>query len=240
MNAQKGDRLFTRPAIVAGVTLVHLAVGAALLMLPAPVVPPSGVTAIDVQFAETALPPPPPLERDPAPIIEPPSPQPIPSNSFAADPDSPLIAASNEPEILMQNQADRAPAQLPEPSSQRPASGLDQAQIAAVLNQITCSRLTRQRHEDCPKTNPFDVAEAVAARAAPEDMVSLARPDLPMSAMEQFLAKQDGPGHMFPGMDADMFADTMAPGAYDAARIRDGDAPRWSDKMKRGFTRTSD
>lgn len=236
MNALKGDTQFGRLAIIAAVTLIHVGVGALFLMIPLPTLKTTDVPAIDVQFADPA--------REPVDLPEPVSPldatpraPPSPRSDSAIPSSNPSPQTTvTAPEILTQLDASSQPAQDLETAADG-VSPLDQEQVAAVLNQMTCAKLARRRDDACPKTNPFDVAEAAAARASREHKGILMLPDLPMSAMEQFLAKQNGPGHMFPGMDADLFADPMAPGAYDAARIRNGDAPLWSEEMKRGFTK---
>ena len=57
----------------------------------------------------------------------------------------------------------------------------------------------------------------------------------PKSAVEGFFAKQDEDPFMFPGMDAALFTEGMAPGAYNAQRIRNGQDPLWDQEMIDGF-----
>ena len=105
-------------------------------------------------------------------------------------------------------------------------------EIALVLRRAACAQLRRARDETCPRD---DVFAAIEARTADAKHPFTILPDLPLNAMEQFLARQEAPGHMFPGMSADLFDNPMPSGAYDAQRIRNGQEPLWSKETRDSF-----
>lgn len=249
MTVFAGDTLKAKSGIVAGVTLAHAVVLAIVATIPLSSIKTESVAVLNVEFVEAPAAPtpeispidPPPAKTDPQsqapPQITAPEPvQPAPdverpdSNADGLD-----ILTSLEPGMDDQ----------PMPSASTGASNgtsasktIDERQIAQALRLFSCQRLTGARDEDCPKPDPFAVAEALDAR----QQAALDPQQIPAfnqeNAAEQFFSRQKQARHMFPGMDTDLFGDTLPSGANTASRIREGREPLWSEDMKRGFTRS--
>ncbi len=247
MSALVGDVRELRLWIVAGVSLVHAALIAALLLIPIPVVRHTAVTIVDIEFAEIEqeLPPlaPPPLPvvpnrlpelaQRPKPLS---APEPPPASGTSANPLSSqsLEPAASSVEVLTQLEPAAAPASA---ATRLAANDGDQDKVARTLRLLSCQKLSRDPDETCPKRDPFEVAEALAARElATHNPTAISVFDQ-QNAAERFFSRQSQDRHMFPGMDADLFADPAPPGANDAERIRNGGSPNWSEEMKRGFTK---
>ena len=196
---------------------------------------------LEIDFAELPSPEPetPPL-AEPAAVPEPDKqdapearPDPIPDRSIATAP---------SPKILTQLETKNAATVAPPRSEPVPAVDADQtvdpSVLAAVLQRVDCQRLSHKIDEKCPKLDPFDIAEATLARQtaapAPNQLVG----DYgPKSMLEGFFSQRDSDPFLIPGMDGDLFTPGMAPGAYDAQRIRNGQAPLWSQEMRDGFSK---
>ncbi|MEL7540289.1 MAG: hypothetical protein AAGJ51_05255, partial [Pseudomonadota bacterium] len=110
--------------------------------------------------------------------------------------------------------------------------------VSAVLQSLSCQRLSSHRDEACPQLDPFDVAAASDARqtAAPEAPLLRGKYG-PKNALERFASQKDRAPYIMPGMSADLFSEGMSPGAYNAQRIREGRSPLWDKEMERGFRR---
>jgi len=218
-----------------GVGLIHVAMVALLLnvtIAPIPATQPSAVEILIVDpEPETAVPA---TADDPTvvePIVKtPPSAQSGPE-ATPSDPEEAVAV----PEVLVQTETESVQTDPVETSAGEPSEMITSDQIAAVLQGLSCQSLTRKPQQDCPETDPFTAADAIAIREGS------ARGPAPLSfqfqqnTTEQFFANQKKARHMFPGMDADMFADPQPSGAYTADRIRNGQEPLWSEELKRGF-----
>jgi len=121
------------------------------------------------------------------------------------------------------------------------AQTVDPNALAAVLQRVDCQRLSFKVDEDCPKLDPFDVAEASMARQmAVPSSAQLVGDYGPKSMLEGVFSQRDKDPYLMPGMDGELFTSGMAPGAYDAQRIRNGRAPLWSKEMTDGFTKSDE
>ncbi|MEM1087316.1 MAG: hypothetical protein AAGH90_06270 [Pseudomonadota bacterium] len=106
------------------------------------------------------------------------------------------------------------------------------AQAAEALRRLECAKITYERREDCPPSDPFAAADAQQGlrKQTEANPFSALDPNAhgPKTAIEQWAAKNDdfAPVSLF-GEDNSIFLDTMAPGAYNAQRIRNGDRPIW-------------
>ena len=224
---------------------VHLTLAAILMAMPLPILRQPDMVVVEIEFAER--PEPPPLEISPETEAEP-----IPPTEMEPAPDP--VAAQVEP----------AP-EMPEPRVPEPLTGesevltrldaepptstthadtpndtIDPAKVSQALRLLSCQSLTRAREADCPTPDPFAVADALEARDEAAHNPAAIPVFKEQNAAERFFARQKRNRHMFPGMDADLFGDTLPSGAYDAARIRSGREPLWSEDMKRGFTEPED
>jgi len=161
---------------------------------------------------------------------------PIPTRSVAPAP------APSPKTVLTQLDTENTATVPPPPSdpgpNNDPVQTVDPSVLAAVLQRADCARLSHRTNEDCPKLDPFDVAEASMARqtAAPAP-AQLVGDYGPKSMLEGFFSQRDRDPYLMPGMDGDLFTPGMAPGAYDAQRLRNGQAPLWSQEMRDGFTK---
>lgn len=192
---------------------------------------------LDIAFAEV-LPLP-----EPEPELEPePEPEPVVQEAPLVAPRSdPSVAPAPSPKtVLTQLQSDASPAVAPQTSDPAPpddpAPTVDTGALAQVLQRAECQRLSLKAKDDCPKADPFAVAEASMARqgSAPTS-AQLAGNYGPKSMLEGFFSQRDNVPYLMPGMDGDLFTAGLAPGAYDAQRIRNGQAPLWSKEMRDGF-----
>ena len=186
---------------------------------------------LDISFAEV-LPLPEP-EPEPEPVVQRASP-------VALNPNPSVAPAPSTKTVLTQLQSETASTAAPQTSNPAPpddtASTVDPSALAAVLQRVECQGLSFKVNEDCPKADPFDVAEASMTRqAAPPASAQLAGDYGPKSMLEGFFSQRDSAPYLMPGMDGDLFTPGMAPGAYDAQRIRNGREPLWSQEMRDGF-----
>ncbi|MEM1037551.1 MAG: hypothetical protein AAGI14_12415 [Pseudomonadota bacterium] len=115
-------------------------------------------------------------------------------------------------------------------TTDQPPSNL--AQAAEALRRLECAKLSYERREDCPPPDPFAAADAQQRlrEQAQETQFSALDPNAygPKTSIEKWAAKNDdfAPVSLF-GEDNSIFLDTMAPGAYNAQRIRNGERPIW-------------
>lgn len=248
MTAFAGDTLKAKSGIVTGVTLAHVVVLAFVATMPLSSIKTEKVAVLNVELAERPAAPAPEIAS-----IDPPAktgphaqappkitaPEPVQPATDVEHPDSNAdgldILTSLEPGMDDQ----RVPsASTGSNTGTSDSETIDERQIAQALRLFSCQRLTRARDEDCSKPDPFAVAEALDAR----QQAALDPQQIPVfnreNAAEQFFSRQKQARHMFPGMDADMFGDTLPSGAYTASRIREGREPLWSEDMKRGFTKS--
>lgn len=228
--------------VIGAVTVVHavlLVWALTLPMTPSNWTPPN---AIEIEFAEARLPDPPPTpEPPPEPLPDPvvaPAPRSVEQEQTAPSSQTPLTT----PSVLTQNApTDEGSVAITAATAQDaadPSEVIDRQTVATVLQSVACQKLTMTRDETCPKLDPFDVADAARARAeAPPSGAALIGDYGPKSMLESFMNQKDRAPFIMPGMSADLFTEGMAPGAYDAQRIRSGREPVWSQEMKDGFTR---
>ena len=238
MSAREGESLSIRPWIVAGITLVHAAVFAAILHFSIPARSGSAPSSINIDFAvlepEATLEP----EIEPEPEIEVDSHRDV--NVEIDILASPPSSARSAPEVLTRRDTFDVEPSNPVSSRDEQTDTIGTDQIAAAMRRAACQTLTQRRETECEPPNPFDQAEAVSSREDSQRAPILIAVFDQQNATERFFSRQNRQRHMFPGMDADLFAAPSAPGAADAARIRSGQAPRWSDEKKRGFTAPQD
>ncbi|MEM9570160.1 MAG: hypothetical protein AAF996_01750 [Pseudomonadota bacterium] len=232
----------TRVLVIGAVTVAHAVLLAWALTLPMNRSKSTPPNAIEIEFAEASVPDSPPRpEPPPEPIPDPlvaPTPRtveqvpPVPSAQTTLT--SPSVLTQNAPTHEGGVPVTAATAQ----EAADPSESIDPQTIATVLQNVACQDLIMTRDETCPKLDPFDVAEASKARAeaAPSGAVLIGDYG-PKSMLENFMNQKDRSPFIMPGMSVDLFTEGMAPGAYDAQRIRSGREPLWSQEMKDGFTR---
>ena len=226
---------------VALATVLHFAVIAGVLVFdsarPAVTTPESLV----IEFAEIELPPPEPIapvepvdETPPSPPERPPAePATVPASTPQSAP-STQGTKTESPSVLTQN----APGEtrLAESSGGDGTNTVSDAQITNVLKLFDCQKLRDHRGDDCPDADPFTAAAAAAERDTVKPK-HWADSDFNKTVMEKFLDREANARFHWP--DADLFADRMPPGAYNAQRIRDGREPLWSKKMRDGFRKNN-
>ena len=232
---------YRRLGTVGLVTILHvgaLSWAAALKIYP-PDPPPRD--SILIEFADMILPPPEPAPADPEPVPPPPRmppiPDPAPADSRPATPDptpTPDTAAtdtSDVPSVLTQDQPS-SPATLASPDTGS-TDTISVAQIVGVLQQLNCQKLRHRPDPACPETDPFDAYTSVAARAEVERVYKYDRRHVSKTVSDKVYEAEVNSRLHWP--DADLFADPLPPGAYDAQRIRNGQEPLWSEDMRAGF-----
>lgn len=235
----KGTRRYRSAAIVIGVTIAHA--GAISLTVSYVFKAPSVFepVALEIELAELELPA---IELEPA--VEPERVAPAETGVNEA----PQAAQERPPMEALTQLETAATAELraPELSSQKPPSNTvsdkantaSLAQIASILEQANCGKLKRRDETDCDPPDPFAVAASNAARQG-EPLEQA--PDSPFAEVgrQDRLAFQVG-AETFKkfGMTGDLFVDPMAPGAYNARRIRNGQEPLWSQEMRDGFRKS--
>lgn len=184
---------------------------------------------LDIAFAEVS-----PLP-EPEPVIQ--------KAPLGAPRSNPSVAPARSSKIVLtQLESDISPIAAPQTSDPAPsddaAPTVDPSALAAVLRRTECQRLSFKAKEDCPKADPFAAAEAsMGQQAAASASAQLAGDYGPKSMLEGFFSQRDRVPYLMPGMDGDLFSPGMAPGAYDAQRIRNGQAPLWSKEMRDGFSK---
>lgn len=236
--------------IVAAVTATHLTFAAILLSvsIPAPVFPDQDVVEIVLADLEPTPPPDPAPEPEPDPIIEAPtpaiqaptpSPAPQPTPQTEIKPEPPAA-----PEVLVQleprDDADIASQPAPATSalSDTPQSDgvVTEAQIADVLQKANCLALKRHEEGACPPPDPFEVAIAAEERDIPPEQLYRSDPRYVAQTVDDKMFEAEA-AKRFLWPDKDLFNDPMAPGAYNARRIRNGQEPLWSQDIRDGFSK---
>lgn len=235
--------------IVVVVTATHLAAAAIILSLsiPPPVFPDQDVVEIVLADLEPAPAP----EREPP--IETPQPTPEPAIVAPAPSSTPQPTPQTEPrpeprlatpEVLVQlepsdgTDVSSQPAPASSTLSDTPLSDgiVTEAQIANVLQKANC--LALKRHEDgaCPPPDPFDVAIAAEERDVPPEQLYRSDPRYVAQTVDDKMFEAEA-AKRFLWPDQDLFNDPMAPGAYNARRIRNGQEPLWSQEIRDGFSK---
>jgi hypothetical protein len=203
------------------------------------------IETIDIQFAEREA------IADPG-APEPALPQPLmaqPSETRPAAPSPPPEItpepAPVQPEVLTQLTPAAAPEETvpaPPAANSDPASSpsdtantVSKTQLASVLQLTQCQKLDRETARDCPETDSFDRALALAERSQKPPEPARVTFYIERNVLEHAFSQNDRAPHLFPGMDGDLFADPLPKGAYNAEQIRNGLAPLWSKEMKDGF-----
>ena len=198
------------------------------------------IAALDIEIVALEQDPPPeaPSLPDPDPEPEPPvieaepiPPRAAPSPIVDQQDSAPAKQTDPQPALEVLTQLDPAPL-APNTDQAPPAGTIAPDEIAQALQRLNCLKLTLHPDEACPKPDPFAVAEALQKRTDerlnPMPMIAFDQ----QNAAERFFSKQSSNPHMFPGMDADLFADPMPKGSYDAERIRNGLAPTWDRELR--------
>ncbi|MEL7040900.1 MAG: hypothetical protein AAGL90_05210 [Pseudomonadota bacterium] len=232
-----------RAMVVAGVSSFHLAAIAALAAHQFAKPSDLELSTVEVLFADIAAPPgPPSAPHEPVPEPEPaPKPKPqretesvvVPEPRSNADAPLPEILTQRDPEPAAPGAAGPSAAEAGHDGTEHPISPATGADLAAVVKHAECLKLQRRDVDDCPPTDPFIAAAARAARALPE-VFDRADPRPAISNVdEQFFNRAAEARLHWP--DDDLFSGPMAPGAYNAQRIRQGLEPLWSEEMKEGF-----
>ena len=241
--------------IVVAVTVTHLAAAAIILSLsiPPPVFPDQDVVEIVLADLEPAVPPDSAPEPAPDLPVEPPTPIPEPAIMAPAPSPVPQPPPQTEPtpeppsatpEVLVQLEPsdgatiENPPSVAADAMSNTPLSDglVTEAQIANVLQKANC--LALKRHEDgaCPPPDPFDVAIAAEERDVPPEQLFRSDPRYVAQTVDDKMFEAET-AKRFLWPDKDLFNDPMAPGAYNARRIRTGQEPLWSQEIRDGFSK---
>lgn len=126
----------------------------------------------------------------------------------------------------------------PAPSTDAGTDAVTPDQIAGVLKQIECQKLTHRIDESCPYADEFAAWTANTERATVERNTEWDRSFRSKSTIDKFYEREVRGRLHWP--DEDLFADPLPPGANDAARIRRGQEPLWSKEMRDGFRKSDD
>lgn len=265
MKVWLGLSQYRRIYIPAGVTIVHAMAIAWLLPYVFQPTSMPRIEAIELQLAElqadapapteradpiappdraSALPTPPRNAPDPpreaVPTPEAIAPEPREMVTATADPAPSVDAAPHE--VLTQNETapDGVLAEIvqslltPGPSQSGSDTAATPEQLATVLAKSECLSLKRHPEEkDCPATDPFVAAAANAERAIPPERLFEDPRYIAKTASDKIFEAEAAKRFLWP--DADLFADPLPPGAYNARRIRNGQEPLWSQDMRDGF-----
>lgn len=238
-----------------GATFLHVAVFGIVLSLPrsSPTYEPSiPILVILYEAPEPEQPPEPEPEQelspDPTPIKtqEPNIPAPAPP-AQRPEPVTSFTEAPDQTEAVVQPPV---PPNQEEPVQNTPTQTTALEQVAGILQRADCNRLGRDERPDCPPSDPFAAAEAMQDLQDPKGPISI--PDLqafgPQGMAESYLSARGwkpslpGPGSAeglgasslinLGSIDNTTFADPMAKGAYNAQRIRNGQAPIWDKEIE--------
>ncbi|MCR9195164.1 MAG: hypothetical protein NXH88_10545 [Hyphomonas sp.] len=181
----------------------------------------------------------------PEPVVEtpilapPPAPKPIAPETSPVEP--PLPAIEERPAVLTQKDPTTAPdseiAAAP-PTATTGSDTVTPDQIAGVLRQLECQKLTHRTDESCPRTDPFTAWASNSERARVERNTDWDRSYRSKSTIDKFYEREVRGRLHWP--DEDLFADPMAPGAYNADRIRRGQEPLWSKEVRDGFRKSDE
>ena len=111
-----------------------------------------------------------------------------------------------------------------------------EAQIANVLQKANCLAVKRHEEGACPPPDPFDVAAAAEERDIPPEQLYRSDPRYVAQTVDDKMFEAEA-AKRFLWPDKDLFNDPMAPGAYNARRIRNGQEPTWSQDIRDGFSK---
>ncbi len=243
---------------IGAVAALHLVILYWALMSKRVILSAAPPTSIAIEIVELPTPPPAPApdpepEPPPNPTPEPPdkpSPQPViatptpapPTAPISNDPETPPAvepssrAMPERPTVLTQKDPATAPdaeAAAATPAENADADTVTPDQMAGVLRQLECQKLTHRTVESCPRTDPFTAWASNTERARIERNTDWDRSYRSKSVIDKFYEREVR--ERLPWPDEDLFADPMAPGAYNAERIRRGQEPLWSKEMRDGF-----
>ncbi len=210
-----------------------------VLSLPRPALV-NSLAVIAVELVTVTAPEPEPEEPEPEPGAEE-TLVPIPEASPEERPRVPDPAPEEIPFVALSDETDAAERVVPgrqtvidptpaEKEAERVRAGTRQA-----LHRVRCRKLAEKPDPACPKGDPFYEQEQLAAlRNAPPVRKIGVGPRGPGNYAEAFLAKNRGfPPKMLNGEDNSIFIEPMRKGAYNAQRIRNGEAPIWSRDLQR-------
>ncbi|NQY96878.1 MAG: hypothetical protein HRT82_06925 [Henriciella sp.] len=192
------------------------------------------------------LPPIPPDEPSPAAVPTPPASTPTPARVAApseppASEEQPTADAPQHPAVLTHDEttAGSEPnAAVPSPSTGSDSDAVTPDQIASLLKQIECQKLTHRVDESCPYADEFTAWTANTERATVERNTEWDRSFRSKSTIDKFYEREVRGRLHWP--DEDLFADPLPPGANDAERIRRGQEPLWSKEMRDGFRKSDE
>ena len=233
------------PVAIAVAGLGHAAVAAFVLALPVPVV----VDTVAVLPVELVILPPPPPEPEPKPEA---SPEEIPDRETPAAPvpdlapgrqaPGPDPAAPPTPFVSLSDERDPEERIVPPRSAgsnQAQDEGGEAAETAKgvqmALRRVACRKLVEVPDPTCPKGDPFYEKEQIMTlRNAPPMRRTGVGPPRPGNYVEAFLERNKGwQPTMLGGEDNSLFIDPLRKGAYNAQRIRRGEAPIWDSDLQR-------
>lgn len=223
---------------LAAVTALHLAILAWMLTAKI-IIPTRAPTVISLELAELQpLQPTPAPAPDPAPLPGPRPEAPVDTRSTAPSPapvtrERPAVLTQNEPAAAPEAEPARAP-----PMAPPDAAPVTPEQIAGLLRQLDCQKATRRRPEPCPDTDAFTAWATKADRATVARNADGGRSYRSKTMIDQ-VYEQDVRGRLH-WPDEALFADPMAPGAFNAERIRRGQEPLWSQETRDGFRKPDD
>ncbi len=236
---------------VGGVIAIHCALLFWALTSEIKFQTPPPTASITIELVELEPPPAAP-EPEPEPEPQPEPPADIPAAAPLPQPEPPLRepdpsppdisdnTASEHPPVLMQKERATLPdGVIPPPATTgSDVDAVTSGQIAGVLRQMECQKLTHRTSEDCPQTDPHTAWASNAARATVERNTDWDRSYRSKSTIDQFYEREVRGRLHWP--DQDLFADPMPPGAYNADRIRRGEEPLWSKELRNGFRKPDD
>lgn len=235
-----------RHAVAVGIALAgHVVAGAVILSIPRPAFQ-GAPTVLPVSLV--VLPPQPPAPEPEPPEVD--TPEPV--TPLSSPPTPPRNVATTLPvhsdpdpetgdEVIA-----LVPFTAPAPSNDITSDAAEQAaRVQQALLRNRCQQLANLNDPDCPDDQRF-----AAHAPSPAEQLRAANlgPPPAQNMIEAYMARNSGwPSRMVSVRDGDtlsgqslidlgtidnsIFADPMAPGAYNAQRIRNGDDPIWSRKF---------
>ena len=184
-------------------------------------------------------------EEIPAPAPPPAEPSPPPPSDQVPSPEPGPVETLTQTVLT---QLDEAPSGLATPAGGSAAAAprtdetsgdaVTPAQVASALEKMHCLKLKRHEEGACQPTDPFTAAMANAERAIPEERLFGDPRYVAKSVSDKLFEREAAERFHWP--DADLFADPMGEGAYNARRIRNGQEPLWSQEMRDGFRKSDD
>lgn len=157
-----------------------------------------------------------------------------PQEIIASDPEPQTLAETDSRDVLTQIEMDLLGVQTATARIGQDGDGeVSAGQIASVLQRAECLNLKRRDESTCPPEDPFEIALAIQERGVPPERLAADPRYVSLSVSDKIFQREAANRFHWP--DADMFEDPMAPGAYNAQRIRNGQEPLWSQEMHGGF-----